>query len=254
MVVVDPLEVIDVDIDEGERYLAELAEQLLAAEPVEGPGQGIVTGLLLGAPTLLAQALAQRLGRPPRRPGLAQPVPHQQMLHQKQREPVGQPAQQQGTIEGASPPPAAIKLHLLQRQPVVAGLHADTGGDLDGKDVVQIRPLLGERDLVLLHPPGGRGKHLERHVLDTAVIVGAEDHLVELVGGLIPGLGVGGVIVAQIESPYLLPLALDPQLDAHPVEMGEIDSLLGLGQGQSQLTEGKFVAGAQLAVDGGLLP
>ncbi|MNH05604.1 hypothetical protein D3C79_649470 [compost metagenome] len=185
VVVVDLLEVIDVDVDEGERHLAKLAEQLLAAEPVEGPGQGIVTGLLLGAPVLLTQALAERLGLRLGRPRLAQLVSHQQVLDQKQQHPVRQPAQQQATIEVPRPHPAAIELHLLQRQSIGAGLHADRGY-LDGIDPAQIRPLLCQRDPVLLHPPGGRGEHAEGHILQLAVVIGAKDHLVELVGDAIP--------------------------------------------------------------------
>jgi len=97
--VVDPLEVIDVDIDEGERHLAELPEQLFAAEPVEGPGQGIVAGLLLGAPVLLAQARTQGFSREARLPGLAQPIPEHQVLDQEEQHAVDKPPQQQIAIE-----------------------------------------------------------------------------------------------------------------------------------------------------------
>ena len=248
--VVDPLEVIDVDIDEGERHLPQFAQELLATEPVEGPGQGIVAGLLLGAAVLLGQALAERLRRQPRLASLAQLVSHQQVLGQKQQYSVYQPAQQQLAVEVPRLAPAAIELQLIQGQSVVPGLHLVVGGKLDGIDMVQIRPLLRQRDPVLLHPPGAGGEHLEGDVLDAAVIIGAKEHLVELVGGLVPDCRVGGIIIAQIEAPALRRLPFHPQLDPHAIEMGEIHAPLGSRQGQDQLTEGGGVARTQPAVDG----
>ncbi|MNG95824.1 hypothetical protein D3C79_548670 [compost metagenome] len=236
--VVDPLEVIDVDIDEGERHLPQFAQELLAPEPVEGSSQGIVTGLFLGTAVLLAQALAECLRRQPRLTGLAQSVPHPQVLDQKQQYPVYQPAQQQLAVEVPRLAPAAIELQLIQGQSVIPGLHLVVGGKFDGIDMVQVRSLLRQRDPVLLHPPGAGGEHLEGDVLDAAVIIGAKEHLVELVGGLVPDCRVGGIIIAQIEAPALRRLPFHPQLDPHAIEMGEIHAQLGGRQGQDQLTEG----------------
>ncbi|MNH05603.1 hypothetical protein D3C79_649460 [compost metagenome] len=46
------------------------------------------------------------------------------------------------------------------------------------------------------------------------------------------------------------PFPLDPQLDPHAAEIGEIEPLLGLGQGQDQLAKRSAATGPQLAVDG----